>query len=381
VKSFLRSCEKGPMYTKAKSDLGYAPRSGGKVIADTLKTSHVAIEEKEVPSRDALRDIIAIGPDMTASENEMIVKDGVEYGGATDIEHDGSTLSAQRLLVGGPAATETSGVNLHVTADSNSKGLVIPTMTTAQREALAVDTGTLVFDTDEKAIYFKSDASSWRTVNERFPPVADGDSADDGLIVSLDDSNTGRRVLRTNPSYYYDESAKTAYWPTIDEVAGQTYAFVTLTPNLASETSSGSPATVTGKMDVNIRFATTSFAKFNNMDDTLALPYPLFYFMKLRMDASQGTGTEETLNVGVNVYRKLNGVDKSYITDMSVDTWMYDSDRAPIIGTQTAAFLSTKTTANELVLYFEYQYTKPPTEPSDLQFHDVEFEIQRMVKI
>jgi hypothetical protein len=361
------------MASRAKSDMGFAPKSVGAVVGDNLTTSSSATENYDVPDRARAAVVASVFPDITALPNEMLVKDGVEYGGATGIEHDGTALHATKLVVGGGSAP--ASASLKVTG-TTGQGLVIPTLTTAERVATSMDEGSLVFDSDESAIYFKA-PSGWRKFNAKYPAFGAG-PATDGSVVFLDKSS-GEVVMRTADGFSWDATAQTLSIPAAQVndkgVLGRTYALCTGVANEGTEVRAGSvPRTTVGDVTLTSLYASNNITVSGNQ---IVLPdYPAVYLLRLRAEGYiSSAGGYSYDDAGVGVYRMLSGVETT-IAQPTVYIREGSGYKAPMVVTSVRTF-EVSTGLEQRTIYFKYLYTRPEIEEvSDKIFYTMmEFEL------
>ena len=83
------------------------------------------------------------------------------------------------VSVNGQIAINTDGSSPHPNAildvKSDSKGMLVPRMTTVQREMITSPTGLLVFDTDSNSFWFRDDANWVELVSGKISSLEDAD--------------------------------------------------------------------------------------------------------------------------------------------------------------------------------------------------------------
>jgi len=96
----------------------------------------------------------------------------------------------------GVSISDTGAVNPHASSVldivSIDKGVLLPRVTTAQRVAMTVTQGLLVFDTDSNAFYYVDDADDWRQISNS--------GKYDGSVRILNDS-----TIILNDGFYIDK--------------------------------------------------------------------------------------------------------------------------------------------------------------------------------
>jgi hypothetical protein len=303
--------------------MGYAPKSAGTVTADSLSTNFVAVEPLDVPSRETLSALVSILPDVSASPNEMLVKDGVEFGGAPDIENDGTNFRALKLVVGGGATPVGATLKINEAGD---KGFTIPVLTTAQRLAASMDEGSLVFDSDEAQLYFRLPAS-WKRINMGgFPPLGAG-PATEGLLSYFDTTTEDFPTIESNASLSYDADTETLQLPGLEIrespgigsynlANGRVYILMTLEQQAPSSIQTSVPREVEGDFHYNLVYASNN--AITQVDSQFfRLNIPGTYSIKIRAEGyapSGGGFTYDDLNINVYFERLGSGTKVTLVT-------------------------------------------------------------------
>ncbi|WP_420318318.1 hypothetical protein [Ekhidna sp.] len=115
------------------------------------------------------------------------------------------TLSAQQFSAGVNTETPNPNAVLHLVAPNGNQGLLIPSLTTAERNSMslsAVDNGLLVFDSEENAFYFWVDPNWVLTTNTDNQDLANvlsqGADAGNNVIQNVSDPVNPQDVATKN---------------------------------------------------------------------------------------------------------------------------------------------------------------------------------------